>query len=231
MIGAALEQAIVRLVEFDPEVWDAVRVSLSVSGTATIIALLLGLPLGVTVALSRFPGKKGVVTALNTLMALPTVVVGLVVYGLISRSGPLGGAELLYTRGAMIIGQSVLALPIVAALAIAALEQADPRLRQTAWALGATHWQASLTVVRECRGGLLAAGAAAFGRVFAEVGVSMMVGGNLRWETRNLATGVALETGKGEFAMGLSLGIVLLVVALAVNAIAVGLNPARGRRQ
>jgi tungstate transport system permease protein len=229
MIGEALEQALVRLVHLDPEVWDAVRVSLTVSGTATLVALLLGLPLGVAVALSRFPGKRGVVTTLNTLMALPTVVVGLVIYGLLSRSGPLGGAELLYTRTAMIVGQTVLALPIVAALVIAALQQADPRLRPTAWALGATPWQARWTVVRECRGGLLAAGAAAFGRVFAEVGVSMMLGGNLRGETRNLATGVAFETGKGEFALGLALGIVLLAVALGVNAVAVGLNPSRGR--
>ncbi len=229
MIGQALQQAVLRLVDLDPEVWDAVRVSLSVSGTATLIALVLGLPLGVLVALSRFRGKRVVVTALNTLMALPTVVVGLVVYGLLSRSGPLGGMELLYTRAAMVIGQAVLALPIVAALSIAALEQADPRLRPTAWALGATAWQARWTVVRECRGGLLAAGAAAFGRVFAEVGVSMMLGGNLRFETRNLATGVAFETAKGEFVLGLALGIVLLVVALGVNALAIGLKPARGR--
>jgi tungstate transport system permease protein len=227
MIVEALQQAVIRLVTLDPEVWDAARVSLSVSGVATIVAILLGLPLGATVALSRFRGKRALVTVLNAMMALPTVVVGLVIYGLLSRSGPLGGAELLYTRGAMVIGQTVLALPIVAALAIAALQQADPRLRPTAWSLGATPWQARWTVVRECRGGLVAAGAAAFGRVFAEVGVSMMLGGNLRFETRNLATGVAFETGKGEFAVGLALGMVLLAVALGVNALVAVLQPAR----
>ncbi|HOI11635.1 MAG TPA: ABC transporter permease [Myxococcota bacterium] len=227
MIAQAFHEALARLASFDPEVWDAVRVSLSVSGSATLAACAVGIPLGVGVALSRFPGKRAVVAGVNTLMSLPTVVIGLVLYALLSRSGPLGGLELLYTRAAMAVGQAVLATPIVAALAIGSLEQVDVRLRQTAWSLGATAGQARWVVVRESRGALVAAGMAAFGRVFAEVGVSMMLGGNLRGETRNLATGIAFETGKGEFAVGLALGFVLLTVALGVNALAILLKRAR----
>lgn len=227
MIAEAFHGALVRLASFDPEVWDAVWVSLSVSGAATLTACVVGVPLGVAVALSRFPGKRGVVATINTLMSLPTVVIGLVLYAMLSRSGPLGGLELLYTRTAMAIGQAVLATPIVAALAIASLEGADTRLRQTAWSLGATANQARWVVVRESRGALVAAGMAAFGRVFAEVGVSMMLGGNLRGETRNLATGIAFETGKGEFSVGLALGLVLLTVALGVNALAILLKRVR----
>lgn len=229
MIGAAFQEALTRLAAFDPEVWDAVSVSLSVSASATLAACAIGIPIGIAVGLSTFPGKRVVVATINTLMSLPTVVIGLVLYAMLSRSGPLGGMELLYTRTAMAIGQTVLATPIVAALTLASLEQADPRLRRTAWALGATSAQAQWVVVRESRGALLAAGMAAFGRVFAEVGVSMMLGGNLRGETRNLATGIAFETGKGEFAVGLALGIVLLTVALGVNAVAMVVRRDRGK--
>lgn len=229
MIGAAFQEALARLAAFDPEVWDAVSVSVSVSASATLAACAIGIPIGVAVGLHAFPGKRAVIATLNTLMSLPTVVIGLVLYAVLSHAGPLGGLGLLYSRAAMTIGQTVLATPIVAALTVAALEQADPRLRQTAWSMGATRRQAQWVVVRECRGALVAAGMAAFGRVFAEVGISMMLGGNLRGETRNLATGIAFETGKGEFAVGLALGIVLLTVALGVNALAMIVRRDRGR--
>lgn len=228
MIGEAFEEAISRLAGLDPEVYGAAWVSISVSGVATVVALVVGLPLGVAVGLSRFPGRHAVMATLNTLMSVPTVVIGLFVFAVLSRSGPAGDLGLLYTRTAMVIGQTVLALPIVAALSAGALEQADPRLLQTAWALGATRAQATFAAVREGVGPLLAAGAAAFGRVFAEVGVSMMLGGNIAGQTRNLSTGIAFETGKGEFASGLALGIVLLAVALGVNALAMVLRGGRG---
>jgi len=229
MLPDAFFRALSLLASLDPEVLDAAGVSLSVSAAATLLALLFGLPLGGLVGLTAFPARRAVVAAINALMALPTVVVGLVVYALLSRSGPLGDAGLLYTRTAMALGQAVLALPIVAGLAIGALEHADPRLRATAWSLGAGRLATAWLVVREARFALLAAGAAAFGRVFSEVGVSMMLGGNLKGETRNLATGIALETGKGEFALGLALGLVLLGVALAVNGALAWLRAA-GRR-
>ncbi len=217
MLADALTRAFGLLAALDPDVLDAARVSLTVSTASTLLALALGLPVGALVGLARFPGRRAVVATVHALMALPTVVVGLVVYALLSRSGPLGGAGLLYTRAAMVVGQAVLALPIVAGLAIGALEQVDARLRPTAWSLGAGRLATAWLVLREARFALLAAGAAAFGRVFSEVGVSMMLGGNLRGETRNLATGIALETGKGEFALGLALGLVLLAAALLVN--------------
>lgn len=229
MIADALQTALGLLARLDPDVLDAARVSITVSGAATLMALALGLPLGVLVGLSRFRGRRAVVALINALMALPTVVVGLVVYALLSRSGPLGDAGLLYTRAAMVVGQAVLAFPIVAGLAIGALEHLDPRLRPTIWTLGAGRLATAWLVVREGRFALLAAGAAAFGRVFSEVGVSMMLGGNLRGETRNLATGIALETGKGEFALGLALGVVLLGVALAVNGAVAVLRAAERR--
>lgn len=229
MITDALHEALRLLATLDAEVLGAARVSITVSAAATLLALALGLPLGVVLGLARFPGRRVVVTAINALMALPTVVVGLVVYALLSRSGPLGEAGLLYTRAAMVVGQAVLAFPIVAGLAIGAMEHSDPRLRPTAWSLGAGRLATAWLLVREGRYALAAAGAAAFGRVFSEVGVSMMLGGNLKGDTRNLATGIALETGKGEFALGLALGVVLLGVALAVNGAVAVLRAAERR--
>jgi tungstate transport system permease protein len=178
---------------------------------------VVGLPAGIALGTVRFRGRSAVVAGLNTLMALPTVVVGLVVYALLSRSGLLGGLDLLYTRTAMVVGQTVLVIPLIAALVNAAVEKADPRIRLTALGLGAGRARASLTVASECRNALFAALAAGFGRVFSEVGVSMMLGGNIAGYTRNITTGIAFETGKGEFAVGIALGVVLLGVALALN--------------
>jgi tungstate transport system permease protein len=201
----------------DAEVWGAVWISVKVALISTCIASLLGLPVGFLVATGRFAGKRLVVVLLNTLMGLPTVVVGLVVYGVLSRRGPLGELGLLYTPAAMVIGQVILATPIVAALSYGAVAGLDRRVLKTAQALGAHAVRAAWTALRELRPALSAAVVAGFGRVFAEVGVSLMLGGNIRFYTRNITTTIALETTKGEFALGLALGLMLLVVAFAVN--------------
>jgi tungstate transport system permease protein len=154
---------------------------------------------------------------MNTLMALPTVVVGLFVFSLIANRGPFGGLNLLFTPWAMILGQAVLAAPIIAALTLAAVEGADPRIADTALTLGATRARASWALLSESRLAVLAAVTAGFGRVFAEVGVSMMLGGNIKNYTRNITTTIALQSSMGEFALGLALGIVLLTVAFGLN--------------
>lgn len=195
--------------------------SLYTSSCAIVIASLLGIPIGLWLGLSRFRGRQLAITLLNTLMALPTVVVGLVLFGLFSRQGPLGPLGLLFTPMAMIAGQMVLATPIVANLVLAAVTGADTRIINTALTLGASQLQAARQLLREIRFGVMAAVIAGFGRVIAEVGVAMMLGGNIRNSTRTMTTAIALETSKGEFAFGLALGIVLLGVALFVN---LGLN-------
>ena len=212
-----MRQGLRLLAAGNAEVWGAVRISVQVALISTCIASVLGLPLGFLVATRRFVGKRAAVVVLNTLMGLPTVVVGLLVYGMLSRRGPLGDLGLLYTPAAMVIGQVILATPIVAALTCGAASGLDTRVLKTAYALGAGTWYAALTAARELRPGLSAAVVAGFGRVFAEVGVSLMLGGNIRFYTRNITTTIALETSKGEFALGLALGLVLLVVAFVVN--------------
>jgi tungstate transport system permease protein len=217
MILEGIREGFSLLFSFDPEVWGPIRVSVAVALFSTLIAAMLALPAGLWIGLSKFRGRRALVSLLNTLMALPTVLVGLVVYAFLSRRGPMGSMDLLYTQTAMVIGQVILAFPIIAALCAAAVERADPRVQQTMLGLGAGRLRAALVVAAENRSALAAAIAAGFGRVFAEVGISMMVGGNIRGHTRNITTGIAFETGKGEFALGVALGVVLLVVALAVN--------------
>ena len=191
--------------------------SLYTSGCSIVIAALLGVPTGLWLGLNRFRGRKLAITLLNTLMALPTVVVGLLLFGLLSRQGPLGPLGLLFTPLAMIAGQTVLAAPIVANLVLAAVTGADQRIINTALTLGASRLQAAIQLLREIRFGVMAAVIAGFGRVIAEVGVAMMLGGNIRNSTRTMTTAIALETSKGEFAFGLALGMILLSVALIVN--------------
>jgi tungstate transport system permease protein len=205
----------------DSEVLTAVGTSLYTSSTAILLAALLGTPFGLWLGLSRFRGRRFLVTLLNTLMALPTVVVGLFLFGLLSRQGPLGSMGLLFTPYAMILGQLVLATPIVANLVLAAVAGADKRILPTLMTLGATPLQTVLQLLNEIRYGIMAAVIAGFGRVIAEVGVAMMLGGNIRGTTRTMTTAIALETSKGEFAFGLALGLILLLVALGVN---LGLN-------
>ena len=202
---------------FDSEVFSAVLVSLRVSCTAIIFATIVGLPLGFFVAIKEFNGKRLTITLLNTLMALPTVVVGLTVYSFVSRRGPLGPLNLLYTPNAMVIGQFILATPIVMALTIAATQGVDPRVRSTAIVLGANSFQAAVAMLLEARFAFIAAVVAGFGRIIGEVGASMMLGGNIRGYTRNIPTAIALETSKGEFSLGLALGFILLSVALLIN--------------
>jgi len=201
----------------DPEVMGIAWLSLRVSLAAVGVAALLAVPLGLVVALRRFPGRRVVEVGFNTLLALPTVVVGLVVYGLLSRQGPLGFLGLLYTPGAMVLAQAVLAFPLVTALTISAVNTLDPRVYPTALTLGAGRLGAALTVLGEARLAVLAALAAGFGRVVTEVGAALMVGGNIRGYTRTLTTAIALETAQGDFAQGIALGAILLAVALGVN--------------
>lgn len=209
--------ALAMIGDFSPDVADAVRTSLSVAAGATVFASLVGVPLGLFVGLVDFPLKPAVVTVLNTLMAVPTVVVGLVVYGFLSRQGPLGALGLLFTPSAIVIGGVLLTAPISANFAMSSAKGADPRVLPTALTLGAGRFRAVATLVGEIRFGILAGVIAGFGRVVSEVGVAMMLGGNIRGYTRTMTTAIALETSKGEFAFGLALGIVLMSVALFVN--------------
>jgi tungstate transport system permease protein len=213
----SLHTALQLITSRDPDVVSAVSVSIIVSLWSTLFASLAGVPAGVAVAVTEFRAKRAVVTLLNTLMALPTVVVGLFVYSLISRQGPLGGFGILFTPWAMVVGQTLLAIPIVANLTMSAIKGADPRIVPTALTLGAGPFESIRRLVVEMRFGIMAAIIAAFGRVIAEVGVAMMLGGNIRGHTRTMTTAIAMETGKGEFALGLALGLILMTVALVVN--------------
>lgn len=216
-LSDSLINAIELIINFDGEIRMTVWTSLYTSSCAIIIAALFGVPIGLYLGLSRFRGRQLALTLLNTLMALPTVVVGLLLFGLFSRQGPLGPLGLLFTPWAMITGQTVLATPIVVNLVLAAVIGSDKRIINTALTLGASQLQAAQQLLVEIRFGVMAAVITGFGRVIAEVGVAMMLGGNIRNSTRTMTTAIALETSKGEFAFGLSLGIVLLSVALFVN--------------
>lgn len=222
-----LDEAIRLLGRLDPEVTGAAALSLGVSITATLLAAAVGLPLGVVVGTSRFRGKRVVLVLLNTAMALPTVVVGLFLYALLSRRGFLGPYGLLYTPGAMLLGQFVLATPLIAALAVAAVSDADPAIAKTARSLGAGWFRLRLSVVSEVRAAVVGAVVAGFGRVIGEVGVSIMLGGSIRHYTRNMTAAIALETSKGEFGLALALGILLLLIALAVNVVLQSLQQRR----
>ena len=182
-----------------------------------MIATITGLPLGALLGLKKFPLRGFLVTILNTFMGLPPVVVGLFLYLLLSRSGPLGFMSLLYTQSAMIVAQSILAFPIVAAISHSAIAGVDPLLRQTAITLGATPYQVSLAIVREARYGIMSGVVAALGRVMAEVGAILIVGGNIAGYTRVMTTTIALETDKGNFELALALGIILLSISLMIN--------------
>lgn len=205
------------LLSLDRDVYSIALLSLRVAGSAAVCATLIGVPLAYLIATRDFPGKAAVLTLFNTLMALPTVLVGLFGYACFSRRGPLGFLELLFTPTGMIIGDIILAFPLVVALTIAAVKAVDARVRLTALSLGATSYQAAWTVLLEARYALMSALINAFGRVVAEVGAAMMLGGNIRGYTRTLTTAVALETSKGEFAFAMALGLILLTLALLVN--------------
>jgi len=216
-LGDSLLTALELIISFDRDVRMTVWTSLYTSSCSIVIAAIIGVPVGLWLGLNRFRGRQIVIALFNTLMAMPTVVVGLLLFGLLSRQGPLGPLGLLFTPLAMIAGQTVLATPIVANLVLSAVTGSDRRIINTALTLGATQLQAAIQLLREIRFGVMAAVIAGFGRVIAEVGVAMMLGGNIRNSTRTMTTAIALETSKGEFAFGLALGMLLLSVALIVN--------------
>ena len=229
LIWDGLQEALRLVLTGDPEVWEITLLSLRVSGTALLIALLLGLPAAALLAFGRFPGRALFVSAVNAGMGLPPVVVGLLVTILLWRSGPLGFLEILYTPSAMILAQTIIALPIVTGLAMAALQALNPRLRLQLLALGASPVQAAALLLYEARGALLAAVMAAGGRLLAEVGAVLMVGGNIRHLTRVLTTATVLETSMGKFETAIALGIILLTLAFALNAALTAVQQ-RGRR-
>jgi tungstate transport system permease protein len=203
---------------FDFEIFQITLLSLAVSGVSTLLSLLIGLPLGTWLALGKFSGRSFALSIVNTGMALPPVVVGLVVAMTLWRSGPLGDLNLIYTPAAIIIAQTVIAAPVMAGLTTASLQQLDPRLQYQLYGLGASRMQMIWELWREARLPLLAALMAAFGSVISEVGASIMVGGNIRGQTRVLTTAIVLETSKGEFGTAVSLGILLLTITFLINA-------------
>jgi len=201
----------------DQDTWSTIALTLRVSLTATVVALLLGVPVGTALALGRFPGRRVLLAAANTGMGLPPVVVGLFVTVLLWRSGPLGEFGLLYTPTAMVVAQMLIATPVVAALAAAALQQVDPDFLLQMRALGATRVRALRALLAEARLPLLAVALAGFGAVASEVGAAQMVGGNIQGETRVLTTAAVLATSRGQFALAIAFGLVLLAIAFAVN--------------
>jgi tungstate transport system permease protein len=212
------------------DIFEITILSLQVSTIATLISLLIGLPFGTWLALSNFPGRSFILSIVNTGMALPPVVVGLVVAMTLWRSGPLGDLRLIYTPWAIIIAQTIISAPVVMGLTAAALAALDPRLQQQLLGLGASRVQMIWMLWREARLPLLAALMAGFGSVISEVGASMMVGGNIRGQTRVLTTAIVMETSKGEFEQALALSTLLLVITYLIN-LALTLIQQKGRRQ
>lgn len=229
LIWEGLRKALELLLTLDPEVLRITWLSLQVSGAATLISLAIGLTVAVAVALNEFTGKRMVIALLNTGMGLPPVVVGLFVTVLLWRNGPLGSLGILYTPWAMILAQAIIASPIIAGISLAALQHLPPGLRLQILALGATRPQMVWLLLKEARLPLLAAVMAGFGGVISEVGASIMVGGNIKGQTRVLTTATVMETGKGNFDVAIALGLVLLVLAFSVNALLTHLQQ-RGRR-
>lgn len=210
-------QAVQLLIGGDAETYSAIWATLRVSGYSMGCSLIIGVPLGFCLGYFDFRVKKPLRTVVDTLMALPTVFIGLLVYAFLTRSGPLGNFGLLFTLPGIAIGQTILALPVVIGLTAAAVESMDQKLRIALMSLGANRRQLFLSSLWETRHGILAGAIAAYGRVMTEVGISMMVGGNIKWHTRTITTAIALETNKGQFGMGIALGLVLLAIAFCVN--------------
>lgn len=219
-MSEALNIAFALLVGLDAKLVEIVLLSLSVSLSAVAIAALLGLPLGAAIAVGRFPGRQAVIVALNALMGLPPVVVGLLVYLLLSRAGPLGPLGILFTPSAMIVAQTILILPIIAALSRQAIEDAWSEYEEQLRSLGARRMNAALTLLWDTRFSLLTAILAGFGRAAAEVGAVMIVGGNIDGVTRVMTTAIALETSKGDLPLALGLGVILITIVIVVNAAA-----------
>jgi len=205
------------LVSGDPEVYTIMLLTLDVSGIAVLLGASLGIPTGAAIALREFTGKRLLMSIINTLMGLPPVVVGLFVYLVLSSSGPLGPLQLLYTPTAMIIAQLIIAAPIVVGVTVSAVGSVDRAIRDKALSLGATRSQLAWTILKEAKVGLVTAVILAFGAAISEVGAVMIVGGNIRWVTRVLTTAIVFETELGDFSVAIALGIILLLLAFAIN--------------
>jgi tungstate transport system permease protein len=214
----AFGEAVSLILHLDRELLSIILLSLRVSGSALLVATLIGLPFSALLGFKKFPLRGFTINMLNTFMGLPPVVVGLFVYLLLSRSGPLGFLALLYTPTAMIVAQTILAFPIVTSLIHSAIVSVDPIIRQASMTLGATPFQISVNIISEARYGIMSAVMAGFGRVMAEVGAILIVGGNIAGYTRVMTTTIALETDKGNFELALALGIILLSISLLINA-------------
>jgi len=217
LILEGIKKAFWLLVSFDPEVMGITLLSIKVSGSATLISLVIGISVGAGVALTRFPGRQIAVSLINTGMALPPVVVGLFVTIFLWRNGPLGILGILYTPLAMIIAQAVIATPIVTGITLAAVQQLPSKLRLQILALGATRFQMLWILIKEAKLSLLAAVMAGFGGVISEVGASIMVGGNIKGYSRVLTTATVMETGRGNFDVAIALSIILLLLAYLIN--------------
>jgi tungstate transport system permease protein len=224
LIIEGIKKAFWLLFTLDPEVLGITWLSLKVSGIATFISLFIGITLGTVVALTRFPGRRLVVSLINTGMGVPPVVVGLFVTIFLWRNGPLGFFELLYTPAAIIVAQAVIATPIVAGISLASIQKLPDALRLQILALGATRFQMIWMLIKEARLPLLAAVMAGFGGVISEVGASIMVGGNIKGYTRVLTTATVMETGKGNFDVAIALGVILLLFTFCINAILTGIQ-------
>jgi len=217
----ALATAVKLIIAFDPEVMQIAGRSLAISASSSVIAALLCLPLGAAIHFNRFPGKRTLINIIQTLFSLPTVAVGLFVFVIFSSAGPLGGFGILFSPTVMVIGQVILISPIMLGLIISALSATDKAITDTAVSLGASGFQMAVATLREARFGVLAGLIMGFGRAISEVGLSLMVGGNIRGFTRTITTAISLETSKGDLELALALGIILIFIALVIN---IGLN-------
>lgn len=213
----AVHAAFVLLLTGDPVLWRIVWISVSTSVLGLVIATPFAVVAGYAIAMHQFPGRRLVIWLAQAALSLPTVLIGLLLYLLLSRHGPLGPLQWLFSQPGIVAGQVVIALPVLLAFTLTAVQAADPRLAETAIAHGASRWRVMTTLLFEVRFGVMAAVISGFGRVISEVGCAMMVGGNIAGETRTITTAIALETSKGEFAQGIALGIVLVTIALAMN--------------
>jgi tungstate transport system permease protein len=229
-VGPALERAVDMVASADPQLWQIVGLSLRVSLAALALAAVAGLALGAVVAVAQFPGRRAVIVVMNALLGLPSVVVGLLVYLLLSRAGPLGSFGILFTPGAMVVAQAVLVTPLIAALSRQAIEDAWREYREQLRSLGASTPRAAGTLLWDTRFSLATMLLAGFGRAVSEVGAVMIVGGNIDGVTRVMTTAVALETSKGDLPLALGLGIVLLTIVLALNVIAYVVRECAQRR-
>jgi len=228
-ILSGLLQAFDLLLSGHAETYSSIRITVGVSTMSILTSLAIGAPLGFLLGHARFPGRRALRMLVDTLLSFPTVVIGLLVYALLSHRGPLGEWGLLFTLPGIAIGQVILGLPIIIAMTANAVEGMDSRLGPTLRTLGASSRQELLTTLYEARYHVALAAVAAYGRIVSEVGISMMVGGNIKWHTRTITTAIALETGKGQFAMGIALGLVLLMVAFMVNLSVVSLRRLAGK--